>query len=85
MRIEKADSDNYKFTLSSYELELLKQIILLGIDKLRNDQYELLNSIHNDKDNEKLKTSISLFHIQTEQETAANIMVDTLNQIVQKL
>ena len=53
MKIEKADADNFTLTLSNYELELLYQIILNGIDKLTSDQYELLKSIRNIQDSKK--------------------------------
>ena len=84
IKIEKADADNFTLTLSNYELELLHQIILNGIDKLTSDQYELLKSIRNIQDSKNLDASIAVFHEQTEQETTANILAATLEQFFQK-
>lgn len=82
MKIKKIDIDNFELILSTYELELLQQIILQGIEKLSNDQHEILNSMRNDKDPKSINASIKIFHTQTEQETATNLLAGTLKQIL---
>ena len=41
MKIEQKNSDKYTISLSKYEMELLQQVILSGIDNLMKGQYEL--------------------------------------------
>lgn len=41
MKIEQKNSDKYNISLSKYEMELLQQVILSGIDNLMKGQYEL--------------------------------------------
>lgn len=64
MKIEQKNSDKYTISLSKYEMELLQQVILSGIDNLMKGQYELKKSIQNDMDLNSLK-KISVAIIRT--------------------
>lgn len=62
MKIEQKNSDKYTISLSKYEMELLQQVILSGIDNLMKGQYELKKSIQNDMDLNSLKKSLLLLY-----------------------
>lgn len=83
MKIEQKNSDKYTISLSKYEMELLQQVILSGIDNLMKGQYELKKSIQNHMDLNSLKKSLLLLYEQTEQETAAHILSDTIEQVLE--
>lgn len=50
MKIEMVEIDNYNVSLSHYELQILQQIILMGKDKLMQEQYEYTKMINNKTD-----------------------------------
>lgn len=82
MKIEMVEIDNYNVSLSHYELQILQQIILMGKDKLMQEQYEYTKMINNKTDAELEKINLGLFHELIEETTAAAIFSDTISQTV---